>query len=232
MARLSRLVVPHLPHYIYQRGNDRQKIFRDEADFQYFQNWLRDAARQFSVAIHAYALMDDELHLLTTPTDDTGLARMMQWVGRYYVPYFNYKYGRTGTLWEGRFRTTIAEPEAYLLACCRYIEMSPVLAGRAVSAADHAWSSFAHHVGDKHDSLISDHPLYWALGNTPFEREAAYRQLFSQPLASENIDSIATTVRRGGVLGTEQFKISLEKRTSRRVRPGKRGRPFKFPRAE
>ena len=232
MARTSRLVIPNQPHHIIQRGNDRQPIFHDEEDCQVFLRWLRDAARQFKVAVHAYVLMGNHLHLLVTPSDEVGLARMMQWVGRYDVPYFNQKYGRTGTLWQGRFKTSIIESEEYFLLCSRYIENNPVRAGLVSQAAEYLWSSCAHHIGDKPDSLISDHPLYWALGNTPFEREAAYKALIAQAIPAEAEGALSQAVQKGLVLGSEQFKINLEKRTSRRVRPGKRGRPMKRMRDE
>ncbi|MEA5098019.1 MAG: transposase [Burkholderiaceae bacterium] len=227
MARTSRLVISNQPHHVMQRGNDRQPIFHDAADYQAFLGWLCEASRQFKVAIHAYVLMGNHLHLLATPSDESGLARMMQWVGRYYVPYFNRKYGRTGTLWQGRFKTSIIESEQYFLLCSRYIEMNPVRAGLVSAPAEYPWSSYAHHIGDKSDSLISDHSLYWALGNTPFEREAAYKALMAQALSVEEEATLKQAVQKGLVLGSEQFKIALEKRTNRRVRPGKRGRPMK-----
>lgn len=227
MARTSRLVVSNQPHHVMQRGNDRQAIFRDAADYQAFLEWLREAARQFRVAIHAYVLMSNHLHLLATPSDESGLARMMQWVGRYYVPYFNRKYGRAGTLWQGRFKTSIIETERYFMLCSKYIEMNPVRAGMVSGPAEYPWSSYAHHVGDKSDPLIADHSLYWALGNTPFEREAAYKAFMAEPTSDEAEQTLRHAVQKGLALGSEQFKIALEKRTNRRVRPGKRGRPVK-----
>lgn len=228
MARTSRIVIPNLPHHIIQQGNDRQPIFRDEEDYQVFHAWMREAARQFKVAIHAYVLMGNHLHLLATPSDAQGLARMMQLLGRFYVPYFNRKYDRTGTLWQGRFKTSVIESDPYFLSCSRHIEMLPVREGVVPHPADYKWSSYLHHVGDKPDSLIADHPLYWALGNTPFEREAAYKQFMQQPIPQDEVNSLGLTVGKGWTLGSEQFQIQLEKKINRRVRPGKRGRPAKM----
>lgn len=225
MVRVSRIVVPNQPHHIIQRGNDRQPIFCDEEDCRVFLQWLREASRQFKVSIHAYVLMGNHLHLLATPVDNTGLARMMQWIGRYYVPYFNRKYSRAGTLWQGRFKTSIIDSEQYFLKCSRYIEMNPVRAGLVGHPSAYQWSSYAHHVGDRADPLISDHMLYWAMGNTPFEREAAYREFLAQAIPQEEIDGLSQSVLRGRTLGSEQFKIMLEKRTNRRMRPAQRGRP-------
>ncbi len=227
MARLPRLVVPHQPHHIIQRGNDRQLIFRDTNDYRIFLDWLRAAAKQFKVAIHAYVLMPNHLHLLATPSDQEGLARMMQWVGRFYVPYFNRKYGRVGTLWQGRYKATVIDSERYFITCSRYIELNPVRAGLVSSPAEFPWSSYEHHVGAKPDPLITDHPLYWALGNTPFEREAAYKDLTGQALTSEEVSSLVEATLKGWALGSEQFKRTLERQANRRVGPAKRGRPFK-----
>lgn len=227
MARTSRVVIPNLPHHIIQQGNDLQPIFRDESDLLAFHGWMREAARQFKVAIHAYVLMGNHLHLLATPSDALGLARMMQWLGRFYVPYFNRKYERTGTLWQGRFKTSVIESEQYFLSCSRYIETNPVREGLVSHPGEYKWSSYAHHIGDKPDSLIADHPIYWGLGNTPFEREATYKQYVQQPAPQEEIESLGQAVKKGWALGSEQFQIQLEKRTNRRVRQGKRGRPAK-----
>jgi putative transposase len=227
MARLARLVAPHQPHHIIQRGNDRQLIFRDADDYQAFLRWLLEASKQFKVAIHAYILMPNHLHLLATPSDQTGMGRMMQWVGRHYVPYYNRKYDRVGSLWQGRFKASVIDSERYLMTCCRYIELNPVRAAIAAHPTDYLWSSYAHHVGMTHDPLITDHPLYWALGNTPFDREAVYKGLIQQALPPEEVNALTASANKGWVLGPEKFKLALERSANRRVRPAKRGRPFK-----
>ena len=225
MARLARLVAPNHAHHILQRGNDGQLIFRETADYVAFLDWLREAARQFKVSIHAYVLMPGYLHLLATPIDGEGLSRMMQWVGRQYVPYFNRKYQRSGTLWQGRFKATVVEAEHYLMMCCRYIELMPVRADLAAQADDYPWSSYLHHAGIKSDPLVSDHALYWGLGNTPFQREAAYKVLVEQGVAESDVQILTEATVKAWALGSESFKLALEKLTQRRVQPGKRGRP-------
>jgi putative transposase len=227
MARLPRLVIPHQPHHIIQRGNDRQLIFRDADDYAVFLSRLREAAKQYKVAVHAYVLMSNHLHLLASPSDEEGLARMMQWIGRYYVPYFNKKYERVGTLWQGRYKAAVLDSERYFMTCSRYIELNPVRAGIVAYPSEYTWSSYAHHVGLKSDPIITDHSLYWALGNTPFEREAAYRALFEQVLTEQETGALSEATRKGWALGSEHFKSALEKKTSRRVRPAKRGRPHR-----
>lgn len=227
MARLPRLIVPQQAHHIVQRGNDRQSIFRDPDDFTAFLAWLRDAAKQSNVALHAYVLMPNHLHLLATPAEQDGLARMMQWVGRHYVQYFNRKYDRVGTLFQGRYKTTVIDSERYFLTCSRYIELNPARAALVANPPDYPWSSLEHHLGTKFDPLITDHPLYWAMGNTPFEREAAYKALIEQGLTAEELKLMREATLKGWALGSDQFKLALEKKTSRRVLPAKRGRPLK-----
>lgn len=227
MARLPRLVVPHQAHHIVQRGHDGLTIFREEDDFQSFLKWLREAARQFRVSIHAYVLMPDHLHLLASPQDEIGIARMMQWVGRQYVPYFNARYGRRGTLWQGRYRAVVLDAETYLLAYCRYIELNPVRANLVVSPSEYQWSSFGHHAGIAADPLITDHAVYWSLGNTPFEREAAYRQYVEQGIAAAEVEVLSTATMRGWPLGPEAFRAGLAKQLQRRVEPARPGRPAK-----
>jgi len=225
MARLSRLVISHQQHHIMQWGNDRQAIFKDADDYASFLSWLAEAARQFKVAIHAYALLPDHLHLLATPSDADGLSRMMQWLGRHYVPYFNRKYQRSGTLWQGRYKATVIDPEAYFLTCSSYIELSPVQAALAREPADYAWTSYLHHIGARHDALITDHSLYWGMGNTPFQREAAYKELVEQGVSQKDGEALLHATEKGWLLGSSAFKAEMEKQTQRRVAPGKRGRP-------
>lgn len=227
MARLPRLVIPHQPHHIVQFGVDKQIIFREPDDYSTFLNWLREAARQYKVAIHAYVLMPNHLHLLGTPTDEDGLARMMQWVGRHYVPYFNRKYGRSGTLWASRFKAVAIEAARYLLLCSNYIESNPARSGIVVDSADYVWSSYAHHIGAKQDAMITDHAVYWSLGNTPFDRDAAYRRMVEQGLSQKELAELRDTVNKGWVLGSDSFKKMLETELNRRVQPAKRGRPRK-----
>ncbi|CAL63192.1 Conserved hypothetical protein [Herminiimonas arsenicoxydans] len=226
MARLPRLVIPNQAHHVIQSGNNGQVVFRESADYRFFLSCLKEAAKQFKVAIHAYVLMPTHFHLLATPTDLEGLSRLMQWLGRHYVPYFNRKYARTGTLWQGRYKATVLDAERYFMTCCAYIELNPVRCELA-HAADYPWSSYAHHIGINSDPIISDHPLYWSLGNTPFEREAAYRALVEQGVKEDDVRMLTEATLKGWALGSEQFQISLEKQGARRVRPAKRGRPVR-----
>jgi putative transposase len=227
MARQPRLILPHQPHLILQRGNDNQTIFREDEDYERFLDWLKECARLYKVAVHAYVLMPGQAILLATPSDEEGLALMMQKAGRHYVPWFNNKYGRSGTLFQGRFRTALVDASRYLLACSRYVEFAPVQAGLAPDPLDYRWSSYAHHAGARSDALVTDHMLYWGLGNTPFQREAAHTELVQQGIGSEEGELIGTALAKGWPVGSHAFKAELEKKTKRQILPAKRGRPFK-----
>ena len=227
MARLARLVIPHQLHHIIQSGNDAKRVFVDDEDFTSFLAWMGEASRQFKVAIHSYVLMPDHLHLLTTPSDETGLGKMMQWIGRHYVPYFNGKYQRQGTLWQGRYKATVLEAIPYLIRCSLYMEANPVRSGFVTDAVDYPWSSYQHHIGLKTNSLITDHPVYWAMGNTPFQREAAYKEMMSNGLSPIEIKTLTAATLKAWLLGAPEFKAEMTKLTERRVEPIKRGRPRK-----
>jgi putative transposase len=232
MARQPRLVLSDQPHHVLQRGNDNQPIFRDDDDHRRFLEFLRESAKFYRVAIHAYVLMPNHVHLLATPSDEDGLAAMMQKVGRLYVPWFNNKYGRSGTLFQGRFRTSVIDANAYFLACVRYIELNPQRSQLAFDPLDFPWSSYAHHAGVRPDPLITDHAKYWELGNTPFQREAAYIELAQQGMSGQELDAINAAVLKGAPLGSYAFMLELERKTKRQILPAKRGRPFKVKPAE
>ena len=232
MARQPRLVLPDQPHHVLQRGNDNQPIFRDDDDHRRFLEFLRESAKFYRVAIHAYVLMPNHVHLLATPGDEDGLAAMMQKVGRLYVPWFNNKYGRSGTLFQGRFRTSVIDANAYFLACVRYIELNPQRNQLAFDPLEYPWSSYAHHAGVRPDPLITDHAKYWELGNTPFQREAAYIELAQQGMSGQELDAINAAVLKGAPLGSHAFMLELERKTKRQILPAKRGRPFKVKPAE
>ncbi|MCS0585238.1 transposase [Massilia pinisoli] len=232
MARQPRLVLPDQPHLVLQRGNDNQPIFRDDDDYRRFLEFLRESAKFYRVAIHAYVLMPNHVHLLATPADEDGLAAMMQKVGRLYVPWFNNKYGRSGTLFQGRFRTSVIDANAYFLACVRYIELNPQRNQLAFDPLEYPWSSYAHHAGVRPDPLITDHAKYWELGNTPFQREAAYIELAQQGMSGQELEAINAAVLKGAPLGSHAFMLELERKTKRSILPAKRGRPFKVKPAE
>jgi putative transposase len=225
MARLPRLTVPGYPHHVIQRGNNRQPVFVDDQDRETLLALLGEYATLHKVAIHAWVLMDNHFHLLATPDTETGLPKMMQAVGRRYVQLFNRRHGRTGTLWEGRYRATLVQADRYLLACMAYIDLNPVRAGMVQRPADWRWSSHRHYIGQTPDRLVTPHPLIWSLGNTPFAREAAYADLVRQGIVLDQQKALTESALKGWALGDRSFLDALAERTARRTLRGRAGRP-------
>lgn len=226
MARLARLTLAGHAHHLIQRGLNRQAIVSDDIDRERLLAELRECAALHKVAIHAYVLMDNHLHLLATPETDQSLSRMMQSLGRRYVAAFNKRHGRSGTLWDGRFRAAPLEAQAHLLACMRFIELNPQRFGWLLARPeDYPWSSAAHHLGRRRDPLVLDHALFWGLGNTPFEREAAYRAWLEQGVSDEEGRHLADSALKGWPLGSASFLQALAEGSSRPVMPRQRGRP-------
>lgn len=225
MPRLPRFFVPGYPLHVIQRGNNREDLFGDEADYHAYLGWLQDAAHRHGCAIHAYVLMTNHVHVLLTPEHSTSLPKTFQSLGRRYVQYVNAVYGRTGTLWEGRYRATLIDSEAYLLTCCRYIELNPVRAEMVTHPRDYPWSSYHFHALGKADPLLTPHGRYQRLGTTAAAREQSYRELFRHHLRGETLDEIREATNKAWVLGDNRFKARLAKKTERRVSPLPRGRP-------
>jgi putative transposase len=225
MARLARLAVPGQAHHVMQRGHDGRLVFVDARDRQAFLAALKESADALQVAVHGYVLLDSELHLLVTPRSPEGLSRMMQMLGRRYGQVFNRRHGRRGTLWEGRFRTAPLEAHPWVGISLAWLEQAPVAAGLAVRPADYPWSSAAHHAGLRRDPVLTDHAAYWQLGNTPFEREAAWRGILEQPVTSEQASRLLDAVRRGWPVGGESYLSRLAATVGRPVAPRPRGRP-------
>jgi putative transposase len=225
MARQARLTIPGYAHHVIQRGNNRQAIFEAPADYQFMLGLLDEDARKFRVNVHAYVLMPNHFHLLLTPQEAQAVPRMMQAVGRRYVRYFNQRQSRSGTLWEGRYRSTLIQPESYLLACMAYIDLNPVRAGISVQPRDYPWSSHVYCVGLRPDPLMTPHALYWNLGNTPFAREAAYAALVERGLEPGLQQELTQAVLSGWALGDQKFAVELQEKTKRRVVKASAGRP-------
>lgn len=225
MARLPRLVLGGQAHHVIQRGHNRQPVFLGDQDRRKYLEFLREVSTQCKVAIHAYVLMDNHVHLLVTPEEANGISRMMQAQGRRYVAWFNQRHGRSGTLWEGRFRASLIDSERYFMTCMRYVDLNPVRAGLVAQCQDFAWSSHAHYIGQRNDPVIIEHPLFWALGNTPFERDAAYKALFDAELSATDQKALTDAALKGWPLGSAEFLAGVAGQTSRPVQARKRGRP-------
>jgi putative transposase len=227
MARLPRLTVPGQAHHIIQRGNNGQAIFGASADYQLLLGLVDEHARKQQVAVHAYVLMANQFHLLATPETEEGIPQLMQAVGRRYVRNYNLRNTRTGTLWEGRYRSTVIQAERYLLACMVYMDLRPVEAGLAVEPGEYAWSSHQHYTGRRTDKLITPHALYWELGNTPFARDEAYGALVRAGISETDKHVLTDSALRGWALGEPEYVAELQRRTNRRLSRSQPGRPSK-----
>ncbi|MGY8527245.1 transposase [Paracidovorax citrulli] len=225
MARLPRFSPTDLPALVLQRGNNRQLVFLGPDDYRFYLDCLRMAAREHELAVHAYGLRPTHVHLLATPKRPDSLSLTMQAIGRRYGRYFNRVAGRTGTLWEGRFRSAVIDPDAWLLPAMLYVEGNAVRDSEVASADRDPWSSHRHHTGLEASPLVSDHSYYWALGNTPFERQSRYQELAAEGLSQRTLATLRQHAHSGWPLGEEAFLSRLERQGERRVKPLPKGRP-------
>ena len=227
MPRKPRFFLPHVPVHMIVRGHSRGAIYIEEPDCPAYLSWLQEGAELHECRIHAYVLMTNHVHLLLSASNPASLSKLPQYVGRRYVPYFNRKYGRSGALWEGRFKANIIESERYLLTCYRYIEMNPVRAGMVAAPGDYRWSSYEANACGRESALVSPHPLYLALGDEAGQRARRYREGFNERLGSETIDTIRASVQTGTPLGGERFRTEIEALLGMKVGHARRGRPPK-----
>ncbi|MCK5395854.1 MAG: transposase [Gammaproteobacteria bacterium] len=223
MARLPRVCLPSIPQHIIQRGNNRQVCFVSEEDFSAYAYWLYQYAKKFEVSIHAWVFMTNHVHLLVTPTTKNGVSNLMQMLGRHYVRYFNYTYKRTGTLWEGRFKSCLVEAESYFLTCQRYIELNPIRAGMVESPSDYHWSSYQANGLGREIALWTPHQIYIDLGHSTKSRLDAYRALFQSHVNVRDIALIRNATNKGLAVGNDHFKSEIERLSGRRVVALKRG---------
>lgn len=226
MARLARLSLEGELHLILQRGHNAQAVFLDDGDREAYLAHLAASASTSGLAVHGYALLGNQVHLLATPAHAESLSACMQTLGRRYVAAFNRRHGRSGTLWEGRFRATVVESERYFVDALVFVETAPERAGLPPGWP---WTSAAHHLGQRVDPLVVDHRCFWALGNTPFDREAAYRARWAQGLSAAQVEELSQAQHKGWVLGAPPFLAAMTARTDRPLAPRPRGRPRKKP---
>jgi putative transposase len=229
MPRLPRLKLPNTPMHIIQRGNNRSACFGSDEDCHFYLDHLAETSAKVGVAIHAYVLMTNHVHLLATPQDADGASQLMKRLGQRYVQHFNRAYRRTGTLWEGRFRSCVVGEEAYFFGCQRYIELNPVRAGMVAHPGEYRWSSYGANAQGDASALICPHPLYAGLGLTDEGRQANYRELFRYELDPGLVDEIRRATHGGLVFGSDRFAVEVAALAGRRTRRGKVGRPCKVP---
>lgn len=205
MPRRPRIKLAGMPQHVVQRGINREPCFFAEEDYHSYLHWLEKAAADWHCVVHAYVLMTNHVHLLVSPETETGIARLMQSVGRRYVQYINRSYKRTGSLWEGRYKSSIVQAETYLLTCMRYIELNPVRAGMVQDPSQYRWSSYRHNALGLADPRITPHPLYLVLDRNDADRQAAYRSLFRSELDEEALCDIRVALSQGQPLGQGRF---------------------------
>lgn len=205
------------------RGNNKEPIFYAEEDYHFYLEKLLQGCNKHDCDVHAYILMTNHTHILLTPHHENALSKLMQMMGRYYVQYFNYSYGRTGTLWEGRYKATIIDSDRYALLCYRYIELNPVRADMVEHPGEYPWSSYRSNAQGIEDPLVTPHPLYLSLDKSSELRQAAYRDLFDAHIPTKTIDEIRASTNKAWVLGSDHFKDQIEKKLSRAVRPAQKG---------
>lgn len=224
MPRKPRFYLPGIPVHVVQRGNNRQAIFNDKSDYLAYLNWLKDGAERYGCALHAYVLMTNHVHLLVTPQEKASISLMMQFIGRHYVPYFNYVYKRSGTLWEGRHKGSLVQDDQYLLVCMRYIELNPVRAKMVKLPGDYPWSSYLSNAFNKSNELITAHESYLRLGDTENNRLLSYRELFNRCIENEAIEEIRTACQTGTPLGNDHFCNRIEEALQIKVGKARGGR--------
>ena len=226
MSRLPRVCPVGISQHIIQRGNNRQICFGTQEDYFAYVGWLKEFSDKFSIDVHAWVFMTNHVHLLCTPREVNGVSQMMQALGRQYVRYFNHRYKRTGTLWEGRFKSCLVEDEEYLLHLYRYIELNPVRAGVTADPSEYKWSSYQVNALGKTSTLCTPHCLYNALGMNIVERQICYRSLFATQVEGTLLDNIRVATQSGMALGNGRFKEELASLIGRRLQALPSGRKF------
>lgn len=225
MPRPPRLSVPGIPQHIVQRSNNRQACFLQESDYRLYLRLLNAACRRHQCALHAFVLMTNHVHMLLTPETDDGISLLVRDVGRDYVRIFNKTHERTGTLWEGRFKSSLVDADSYCLACYRYIELNPVRAGMVRDPGQYRWSSYRANAYGEPSRLLTAHPTWQALGVTDYARRGAYRRLLEEMLDPQQLDALRYALRKGLPTGHDRFKHQIEQTLSIRLGSRRVGRP-------
>jgi putative transposase len=213
--------------HIVQRGNNRLPCFFSDLDRRLYLKCLAEASVARGCEIHAYVLMSNHVHLLITPRQQGAASAMLQDVGRRYVRNINSIHGRTGTLWEGRFKSSLVDSERYLLTCHRYIELNPVRAGIVQRPGDYPWSSHAHYADGAPNRLLTPHILFSELGTSASSRMSAFRAMFGDAITEKDLERLRTTLNKGRALGSDLFIDEMQHALGRDLRPPRRGRPKK-----
>ncbi len=225
MPRQARIEVPGIPVHVTQRGVNRCAIFLDDDDRHHYRRLVREACAKHDVLVHAYVLMDNHVHLLLHAEQAGGVSRAMRTIGQAYVQAFNQRHKRVGTLWQGRYKSSLVDSDDYALRVIRYIELNPVRAAMVDAPEAHRWSSVHLHLGLRQDTLVTPHALYLSLGTTPSARAHAYREWLMSGADNEELTRIRAHMAQEKALGNPRFQAMLEKTLNRQIDLKPRGRP-------
>jgi putative transposase len=221
------VLLPNYPHHIVQRGHNRQVVFAEDSDFERYLSDLRELKDAFGIKVYAYCLMTNHVHLLLAPDDSlAGLSQLMKTLAARTTRYRNRLEGRTGTLWESRYKSSVVHSDTYLLACSRYIELNPVRAGMVAEPGEYPWSSYAQRVGTVLGPVwLDSDPCFEALGSTEKARRRQYADFMKQVMPTEELTLIREAIQRGQLTGDKRFVDEIERITGRRIERRKQGRP-------
>jgi len=229
MPRVARNIISDIPYHVIHRGNNRQKIFFCDGDYRYFLSLIEEAKKKYGCRLYSYVLMPNHIHLLLeSPKSSENLAKYIKLLAQKYSQRINKRYKRTGTLWEGKYKSSLISKDNYLLACSRYIEMNPVRAHIVKDPKDYMWGSYRYKIGQGEGAVLLDpDPLYIDLGKDGNERQKNYRNWFKESIPPKEWDLIRKAVNKGGVFGSSNFKERMEKLLGRSLDIRDRGRPKK-----
>ena len=226
MAGPRRFNIPAIPQHVVQRGNSRQLCFLEEADYLEYLRRLTAAAKKHAVAVHAYVLMTNHVHLLATPQSAQGVGKLMQSLGAGFVRSFNARHGRSGTLWDGRYYSALVGSDGYFWNCHRYIELNPVRGGLVERPGEYRWSSYARNAHGKSDAVVTPHDSYFSLAPPGGNVQARYREMFADGLAQADVDEIREKLVHERAFGSEEFIAMIESASTRSPHHRRRGRPW------
>jgi len=225
MPRKSRFFIPNVPNHVVQRGKNRDPVFFEDSDYQFYLSTLFEALTKYEGQLHAYVLMTNHVHLLITGKEESSVSRIMQYIGRRYVPYINHKYGYSGSIWEGRFKSNLIDTSEYLFVCMKYIELNPVRANMVERPEAFRYSSFHGNALNRADILLTEHEEYLKFSDNKDIRCSMYRSLFDADLDKDDLQSIREGYKSGTPIGSERFIQKIEQALDRKVGKTKPGRP-------
>jgi putative transposase len=227
MPRRKRYLIANMPYHVVQRGHNRNNCFYDEVDKACYLSILETYLATCQVQLHAFVLMSNHVHLLMTAQQNGAISRLMQNLGRDYVHYFNKRYYRVGTLWDGRFKDSLVDTDQYFLTCQRYIELNPVRAKMVDQPADYHWSSYHANARGINISVVTPHSVYINLADTAGQRLANYRALFKHDVCADDLRSIRTAINHSYPLANEEFVQAISNKYDINFGRRHKGRPEK-----